>query len=319
MARGDGGFGRAQATYFDHPVLQKAHWSWEIVAYFFVGGVAAGSSALALLAECGGRPDDRTLVRNARYTALAGAGVSGMLLVADLGRPERFLKMMRIVKLKSPMSVGVYSLLAFSATSALAAAEQARADGAIARNPFGWIPKAPRVAVQAVATALMASYTGVLLSATAIPVWYRGRRHLPAIFALSAASTACAMQNALLALTGGSGATSRRLERIETVAALAEAALLLHYERTAGEPGKALFEGALGRRLKTMTHGVGIAVPALAVLPGLFGGGPTRPHRLRSLALAACALAGGYVLRAAVVVAGRASADDPRAYLQHPH
>jgi formate-dependent nitrite reductase membrane component NrfD len=318
LGRNDGGFGRAQETYFDHPVLQKPHWSWEIVGYFFAGGMAAASAALATIADAAGDPCDRALVRNGRYAALAGAAVSGVLLIADLGRPERFLAMMRIFKLKSPMSVGVYAFSAFSATAGLAALEQARADGTIARNPLGWIPKGPRVAVHALAAALMATYTGVLVSATAIPVWYRGRRHLPAIFACSAASTGCALQNGLLALGAGSPATSRKLEVIETIAGAAEALLLLDYERTAGVPGKALFGGARGRRLKRMTLGLGLAVPALMALPGLFGRHPKRGRRLRGLITAACALTGGYVLRESVVYAGPDSADDPRAYLQHP-
>jgi formate-dependent nitrite reductase membrane component NrfD len=318
LARGDGGLGRGQDTYFDHPVLQKAHWSWEIVGYFFAGGTAAASAALAMVADAAGDPRDRALVRNGRYAALAGAAVSGVLLVADLGRPERFLNMMRIFKLKSPMSVGVYAFSTFSATTGLAVLEQARADGTIARNPVGWIPKGPRVAVHAVSAALMASYTGVLISATAIPVWYRGRRHLPAIFALSAASTGCALQNALLAVGDGSPATSHKLELIETIAGIGEALLLLDYERAAGVPGKALFDGTRGRRLKRVTLGLGLAVPALMALPGLFKGHAKRINRLRALFAAACALTGGYVLRESVVHAGRDSADDPRAYLQHP-
>ncbi|HEY4438842.1 MAG TPA: NrfD/PsrC family molybdoenzyme membrane anchor subunit, partial [Candidatus Elarobacter sp.] len=246
LGRGDGGFGRGQQSYFDHPVLQKPHWSWEIVAYFFAGGIAAGSSALALLAEHGKRDEDRALVRNARYTALAGASVSGVLLIADLGRPERFLNMLRIVKLKSPMSVGVYTLMTFSATTGIAALEQLHADGAIPLNPAGWFPRPLRAALQAVSTALMGSYTGVLVAATAIPVWYRGRREIPAIFALSAIGTACALQNALLALTAPSPATARKLELLETAAAVGEAALLAAYERSAGSAGRPLFAGARG-------------------------------------------------------------------------
>ena len=318
MQRGDGGFGRDQQTYYDHPVLQKAHWRWEIVLYFFAGGAAAASAALASLAARGGDPQDAALVRNGRYTALAGAALSGALLVKDLGRPERFLNMLRIVKLKSPMSVGVYALMAFSTSSGLAALEQAHADGLLPRNPFGGLNPV-RGLLQPLAAALMASYTGVLLSATAIPVWYRGRRHLPALFVLSATATGCALQNALLALTGGSARTAHKLERIETLAACAEAALLLDYERTAGTVGKPLFGGARGRRLKTYTLGLGLAVPALLNLPSLFARGSTeKPHRARALLAAACALVGGYVLRECVVHAGRDSADDPRAYLRHP-
>jgi formate-dependent nitrite reductase membrane component NrfD len=319
MQRNDGGFGRNQDTYFDHPVLRKAHWRWEIVAYFFIGGASAASAALASIADLFGDPDDEALVRTGRYVALAGSAVSSALLIKDLGRPERFLNMLRIVKLKSPMSVGVYALVTFATTSGFAAMEQARADGVIPFDPFGWFPRRLRVAAHMVSAALMICYTGVLLSATAIPVWYRGRRHLPAIFVLSASGAGCALQNALLALTGGSGRTAKKLETIEVIAGLAEAVLLWDYERVAGEPGKALFGGARGRKLKTYAVGVGIAIPALLSLPSILSGkAHPKPKRLRTLLTAACALAGGYVLRECVVYAGRDSADDPRAYLRHP-
>lgn len=319
MQRGDGGFGRDQESYFDHPILRKAHWRWEIVSYFFVGGAAAASAALAAFADLYGGAEDDELVRNGRYTALAGAAISGALLVKDLGRPERFLNMLRIFKLKSPMSVGVYALVTFSTTAGFAALDQARADGVIPFNPFGWVPKRLRVTLLAVSSAFMALYTGVLLSATAIPVWYTGRRHIPAIFVLSGASTGCAFQNLLLALFGGSPRTAKKLETVELVASLAEAALLLDYERHAGETGKPLFTGKRGSRLKTYTLGLGIALPALLVLPSVLSRKPpTKHHRLRTLLTSSLALFGGYVLREALVYAGRDSADDPRAYLRHP-
>jgi formate-dependent nitrite reductase membrane component NrfD len=323
LGRNDGGIGRGQTTYYDHPVLHKAHWRWEIIVYFFVGGASAASAALAALADHSGDEEAAPLVRNGRYSALAGSLISSVLLVKDLGRPERFLNMMRIVKLKSPMSVGVYSLIGFSTNVGLAALDQARADGllrgVLALDPIGWVPKPLRTSALAVTCAYMALYTGVLLAATAIPVWYVGRRHIPAIFILSGTTTGCALQSALLALGEGAPRTAKRLETIELFAALAEAALLLDYERHAGETGKPLFSGARGKRLKTWTLGLGIALPALLNLPSVLSRKPAhRPHRLRTLAASALALAGGYVLRSSMIEAGRDSADDPRAYLRHP-
>jgi formate-dependent nitrite reductase membrane component NrfD len=319
MQRGDGGFGRDQETYFDHPILRKAHWGSDIVIYFFVGGIAAAGSALAALAKRGGDPDDAELVRNGRYTALAGAILSSALLVKDLGRPERFLNMLRIFKLKSPMSVGVYALVTFSTNAGFSALDQARADGLIPFNPFGWLAKPLRALTGAPSTALLSSYTGVLLSATAIPVWYTGRRHIPAIFACSAASTGAALQSLLLALFGGSPRTDKKLETIELFASLAEAALLLDWERRAGDAAAPVFTGKRGSRLKTYTLGLGIALPALLNLPSVLSRKtPTKHHRLRTLLTSSLALFGGYVLRETVVYAGRDSADDPRAYLRHP-
>ncbi|GAC1571072.1 MAG: polysulfide reductase NrfD [Candidatus Elarobacter sp.] len=319
MQRGDGGFGREQQTYFDHPILRKAHWRWEIVAYFFAGGVAAAGYALASLARRGGDPADAELVRNGRYTALAGSLISSALLVKDLGRPERFLNMLRIAKLKSPMSVGVYTLVAFSTNAGFSALEQARIDGLIPLALPGFITKPVGALTGVPSTALMSSYTGVLLSATAIPIWYTGRRHIPAIFACSAATTGVALQSLLLALFGGSPRTAKKLETVELVASLAEAALLLDWERRAGDVAKPLFTGKRGSKLKTYTLGLGIALPALLNLGSVLSRKPPKKHhRVRTILTSALALYGGYVLREAVVYAGRDSADDPRAYLRHP-
>lgn len=319
LGRGDGGFGRDQQTYFDHPVLRKAHWRWEIILYFFFGGAAAASAALATLADLGGDPEDRQLVRNGRYTALVLSGASGVLLIMDLGRPERFLNMLRIAKLKSPMSVGVYALSTFSAMAGFAALDQLQRDGHIGSDPFAWIPRRLRVATLGVSAAFMACYTGVLVSATAIPVWYTGRRHIPAIFVLSGATTGAALQSLLLALFGGSPRTAKKLETVEFIASLAELAMLLDYEKRAGAIGKPLFGGARGSKLKTYTEGLGIALPALLNLGSVLSRKPPQKlHRWKMLLTASLALAGGYVLRESVIMSGRDSADDPRAYLQPP-
>jgi hypothetical protein len=91
LGRNDGGFGREQTSYYDLPVLHKPHWEWEIEWYFFIGGVASGSAILSALCDVIGDPADATVVRIGRYAATIGAGISGVLLIKDLGRPERFL------------------------------------------------------------------------------------------------------------------------------------------------------------------------------------------------------------------------------------
>jgi formate-dependent nitrite reductase membrane component NrfD len=320
LARGDGGFGRDQTNYFEHPVLQKSHWRWEIAWYFFLGGMGAGSALLAELADHGDDPNDAALVRTGRYAAMAAAAASGLLLTKDLGRPERFLNMLRIVKLKSPMSVGAWSLVIFSATSGLAFLDQARRDGWFGLHIARFFPRRLRDVAQILSAGLMASYTGVLISATAIPVWFTGRRHIPAIFVCSAISTACALNSALLALHGEHASTIAKLERLEAVAAGTEALLLFDFERRAGDLGDALFTGATGKSLKTRTLALGIAVPLLLNLPSIFS---KRPHGgtlsgLRTLVAAGLTLAGGFALRESMLAAGRTSADDPSAYLR-PH
>ncbi len=320
LARGDGGFGRNQQSYYDHPILQKPHWSWEIEWYFYLGGIASGSALLAMLEEIAGGTATAPLVRNGRYAALLGAAASGALLTMDLGRPERFLKMLRIVKLKSPMSVGVYALLGFSATAGLAAAHQAHGDGLLPFDLGRLVPAWLRALAVGATSALLGSYTGVLIAATAIPVWFSGRRFLPALFVCSATSNACALHLGLLALTPGRhGETKRRLERLEAVAAFGEAVLLRAYERSAGRLGDPLFRGEIGKAVRGGTALLGIAVPTLLNLMSGFAkndhDGPA--HRGRALLAAGLTLYGGFVLRRSILRAGKKSADDAQAYITH--
>ena len=105
-------------SYYGLPTLKAPVWTWEIPAYFFVGGAAGAAAVIASTARlAGGRPD---LVRDARWIAAIGGAISPPLLVADLGRPERFLNMLRVFKIQSPMSVGAWTLVAFSNASAAA-------------------------------------------------------------------------------------------------------------------------------------------------------------------------------------------------------
>jgi formate-dependent nitrite reductase membrane component NrfD len=320
LGRNDGGFGREQTSYYDLPVLHKPHWGWEIEYYFFVGGIASGSAILAALSDVIRDPDDQPVVRLGRYAATLGAAISGALLIKDLGRPERFLNMMRIVKLKSPMSVGVYALSAFSALSGLALTRQAKADGVLPFDPAGVVPSLPLNIAWAGSAALLGSYTGVLIGATAIPVWFIGSRHIPAIFVCSATSTACAFTLAVLALTPRTkSATMRKIERLEIFAATCEFFLLRDYRLRARTLGDPLFTGRIGARLQNMTVLLGIAAPVALNLPGALGRGEHNgwAARARTLLAAGLTLAGGLVLRQCFLRAGKVSAADPRAYLNH--
>jgi formate-dependent nitrite reductase membrane component NrfD len=165
--------------YYGAPIVKPAPWKDEIAAYFFTGGLAGASSVLAAAARVMGQPG---LARHARHWALAGLAPSPVLLVVDLGRPERFANMLRVLKPTSPMSVGSW-LLAFYGPAATAAAVLAD------------LHRASRAAavLDLVAAGLgsgLATYTAVLVADTATPVWHEGRRTLPLLFAASAAASA---------------------------------------------------------------------------------------------------------------------------------
>ena len=111
----------APVGYYGQPIVKPPVWTWQIGLYFFVGGTAGMSGVIALAGLLTGQP--LTFVRAALALAFAGAVISPALLIADLGRPARFLNMLRVFKWRSAMSMGVWTLVAFGglATAAPAA------------------------------------------------------------------------------------------------------------------------------------------------------------------------------------------------------
>jgi formate-dependent nitrite reductase membrane component NrfD len=274
-----------------------------------MGGVMGGSGILVALADENG--DDAELARSARYLAFALASTCPIILVKHLGRPERFLHMMRIVKFKSVMSMGVWGLVAFSAPAASAAFAQAAEDGLLP----GWIAalglRAVTKPLLAVLGAFIGGYTGVLISATAIPLWAKGKRFIPAISVCSGVAGACAANASILALSGGNARTFAKLERLELVASLAELGLLLRFRAYAGDLGKPMFEGPRGAKLQTWTMGLGIATPTVLNLLPIHA-------KWKTMLASVLTLAGGYVLRETLIEAGKMSADDPKAASRQP-
>jgi formate-dependent nitrite reductase membrane component NrfD len=159
----------------------------EVPAYFFVGGVAGVAAVIATVGALAGV--DPTLVRDARWVAAAGALISPALLVSDLGRPERFLNMMRVFKTRSPMSVGAWTLAVF--TPAVLAALVWGTGAGEAPASF-WVRFLGDTAglVAAGTGLVLATYTGVLLAVTAIPVWAAHARVLPVHFGASSLGAA---------------------------------------------------------------------------------------------------------------------------------
>jgi hypothetical protein len=160
------------------PGMMKAPvWTWEVPLYFWFGGIASGSAFVAFACDLAG--DDRT-ARLARAVSLGTVGPCAPLLIMDLGRPARFLNMLRIIKTRSPMSLGAWALSVFSGVGAAAVGadligrrREARALGAVNSLVGGYL----------------GSYTGVLLASTAVPVWARSRLFLGPIFISTATAT----------------------------------------------------------------------------------------------------------------------------------
>jgi Polysulphide reductase, NrfD len=171
-----------QTGYYGVHLLKEPQWTWEIPIYFFAGGAAGASAVIGAVARWTGK--DLELARDARFVAAGGAIVSSALLIADLGRPERFLNMLRVFKPQSPMSVGAWTLAGFGSASGLAALAQLINAG-VRSTPVRVIGDLAE-GVSAAFGLPFSNYTGVLIGATAIPVWNHNIKTLPVHFGMSA-------------------------------------------------------------------------------------------------------------------------------------
>lgn len=171
----------SETGYYGIPLLKQPPWTWEIPLYFFVGGVAGASSTIAALVDWIG--DDEKLASDARWVAVGGAALSSVLLISDLGRPKRFLGMLRVFKLQSPMSVGAWTLAAFGSFAG------ATAFAKLLQKRFDSLPvRVIGNITQGMAAAFglpLHNYTGVLIGATAVPVWNKNIKTLPVHFGMS--------------------------------------------------------------------------------------------------------------------------------------
>lgn len=211
--------------YHGFPMLKGPVWTWEIPTYFFVGGAAGAAALIGAVARRTGASE--ALVRDARWIAAAGAALSPPLLISDLGRPERFLNMLRVFKVQSPMSVGAWTLVAFSSAAGAAAFADLAHRVSSGRLPVKAVADASEI-LSAATGMVLSTYTGVLLGATAIPVWSRNARVLPLHFGASGMGAAVSMLELL-------GHRTRALNRIGVGAAMVETALAVFLE-TRGDP-----------------------------------------------------------------------------------
>jgi formate-dependent nitrite reductase membrane component NrfD len=265
--------------------LKPPVWTWEIPAYFVVGGIAGVSAAIAGVAAIAG--GDATLVRDARWVAAAGAALSPMLLISDLGRPERFLNMLRVFKRRSPMSVGVWGLVGFSAVvfSAIALAWW---DGP------GLSPLAVVLDVLCIAFGLLlATYTGVLIGVTSVPVWARHAPLLPVHFGASSLGAGVAV----LELVGHRIAP---LNLIAIVAAIVETGIFARLEAR-----RELTSSALGKGAASVLTRIGDLCSGPVSLLLRLGAPVWGPARVVA---ALAALAGSICTRYGWLAAGRQSA-----------
>ena len=284
------------ATYFDRPILKAPVWEIDIPAYYYLGGAAGASMALAAAAQLEGGEEISRFVRRCHWIGIIGSSAGAVLLVHDLGRPERFVNMLRVFRPTSPMNVGAW-ILAGAAPLAIAAGFFTRQSG-----QFKWLGETAGYAAGLFGLGL-AGYTGVLVGNTAIPAWKEARPCLPVLFLSSAAASTAS----LLEMFPNGARTSQLILIFGTAARTAELVSARWMEKrtsrvqTAGEP---LREGVSGALWKTAA----VLTAASLVIP-LAG---RKSGKLRQCAGVLGTL-GAIALRFAVHFAGSASAANPRA------
>ncbi|HEU4657381.1 MAG TPA: NrfD/PsrC family molybdoenzyme membrane anchor subunit [Capillimicrobium sp.] len=280
-------------SYYGQPVINHPVWTWEIPVYFFTGGLAGAAAPLAFVA--GVRGEDRLAKRMSVAAVVFGGMMSPALLIADLGVPRRFLNMLRMFKVTSPMSVGAWILASFGPAAAGGTAWRLK----LLPRSLGL----PAEASSAVLGPLLGTYTAALIANTSVPVWHEARHELPFVFAGSCLTSAGAL-GAIVVPDEESGAA----RRMALAGSVIELATTQYMERKLGPLARPYKEGTSGRLAKatkalTLAGGVGMAIAG------------RRRHRLAAAAGAAL-LAGAFAERWAIFKAGMASADDPAATVE---
>jgi hypothetical protein len=286
-------------SYYGRPVVKAAPWEAAIPLYLFMGGIAGGSSLLGAGADLSGRP---VLRRAARISATGAISVSLVALVADLGRPERFLNMLRVFKPTSPMSVGTWILTAYGPGNVVAgAAEVAKLlpfRFGVLSTLLDFAARPAGLAAAALAPAV-ASYTAVLLTDTATPAWHDAHRELPFVFVGSAAAASGGL-GMLLAPVAEAGPA----RRLAVAGALAELAVEHRMEGSMGLSAETLHHGTPGRLMRASKVLTAVGATGAALL----GGRSRVAAALSGVAL----LAGSACTRFGVFEAGLESAHDPK-------
>lgn len=291
-----------QEGYYRQPLLKEPQWTPLIPFYFFVGGASGSLGVIGSLADL--IAEEKDLARKARWMAFAGACLSGALLVIDLGRPSRFLNMLRVFKPQSAMSMGSWVLSGFSAS----AAASSFAD--LVETELG-----DKFGADGLASALRAlgrtgcvlfgmpfhNYTGVLIGATAIPVWNNRIHSLPREFGMSGLQSAVSV----LELTGETDSTALNVIGLFSAAFESwEGIDLLRTEHRSLKPAKRGWSGLLVQLAGALSGPVPIALRIASMF--------AKDNKRLRQAAAISGIAGSLFMRYGWVLAGTVSSRDWR-------
>jgi formate-dependent nitrite reductase membrane component NrfD len=302
-------------TYYDLPSVKSSLWGGLVSGYMFVAGIGGSAQIIACAADLTGDRALAPLVRNGRYIALGVTIVGGPLLIIDLHTPQRWYNMLRIFRKTSPMSIGTWVLMSFGSLSAALAVAQFAVD-------YGHSPtRTEQTAIKllevpaAIAGMAMSTYTGALLSATSTPLWAAAPRRIAAAFGASAMASGAAALTIAGLRRNPSNNTGQALNLIALVASTLELFLLLSLRRRFHEQGVdgALNESGWGLAYDFGAVALGAGVPMLRHCGSMIE--PKRPPR-PALVISLAVLAGGFLLRHALLRAGNISAKRPKDYFR---
>jgi len=269
-------------------MLRPPEWHLLIVWYFFLGGIAGGAYFTAAIADAFGSPRDRSVVRTGYVLSLLMIVICGMLLILDMGTPSRFLNMLMAFKFWDPMSIGAWMLGVFGLFAFVSSALSLSPDEGRAALRRRWS------LVGTIFGFFLAAYTGVLLSATALPFWSDARL-MGALFLASGASTGMAAISLLLYLSGDSaGEGFKKVKRADRFAIMFEILVLALFLVLLGSAAAPLTTGQFAPLFWGGLVALGLLIPLVLDLAGGL--------RVPAVIPAILVLAGGFILRYVIVM-----------------
>lgn len=275
-------------SYYGRPILKSPTWKTpDVPLYLFLGGAAGTSAVIGAVSEFTDRPG---MAKVAHLTAGTGALASVAFLIHDLGRPARFLHMLRVFKPTSPLSVGSYILSPFSALTVASA-------GLHVLGRFPGLRTAAAVGA-AVFGGPMTTYTAVLFSNTAVPAWHEAHEAMPILFAGSAMAAGGGITMALSPLDESGPA--QKVALVGAAVELAASRKVEHGHGIVDEPFHQGTAGVLLKAAKACTAG-GAGVGLLA-----------RRSRVAAVASGTLLAVGSALTRFGIFEAGMASSRDPK-------
>ncbi len=303
---------RPRDAYRDIPILQRPTWNHEVAAYFYFGGISAGSAVLGSLSELFAGDRYHTLTRVAQAVSFAALLPCPPLLIDDLGMPSRFHHMLRIFKPSSPMNLGAWTLTVHGSMVTLQAMRMLAVAGKlpVAGKLLRQLPGGALAAASLPAALTLGGYTGVLLGTTSVPVWSTSPL-LGALFMASSLNTGTAATSLVTHVVGGQEAGHDPPTLLSLSFGSVELAVLGGYLASSGRAAQPLFRGR-GRLLLAGT----VAATVIGLSCEVAGTLVPKRRRLFGAIASGATLVAGACLRWSIVRAGAASAADREGTLE---